>query len=89
MPFVSFTESHWRLLCGSSQMPHPQKAGSKLGHQNTSLAELESAVSLRPVMIFGRIGGGTRKILFHAWYWRYDVPRAFSEIEQTEMHFTG
>ena len=26
MPFVALTESHYRLLCGSSQVPHPQKA---------------------------------------------------------------
>lgn len=65
MPFVSFTESHWRLLCGSSQMPHPQKA----------LTGGEDSLFVCPNGSAAGVADGVGE-----WQWRFGLdPRAFAD----------
>jgi len=65
MPFVSFTESHFRLLCGSSQMPHPQKAHTG-GEDSLFICPNGSAAG---------VADGVGE-----WQWRFGLdPRAFAD----------
>lgn len=65
MPFVSFTESHFRMLCGSSQMPHPQKAHTG-GEDSLFICPNGSAAG---------VADGVGE-----WQWRFGLdPRAFAD----------
>ncbi|CAJ1436850.1 unnamed protein product [Effrenium voratum] len=65
MPFVSLTESGFRLLCGAFQMPHPQKASTG-GEDSLFVCPNGSAAG---------VADGVGE-----WQWRFGLdPRAFAD----------